>query len=108
MRGGFTWDATAFFSPTPSQYGNCASEFPQHKIAVTNHQRNWLDCIKSRETPRCDVAIGCQSTIVSHLGCIAHWTGRALRWDPKEEQFLNDDEANRMRGRAQRDPWRLV
>jgi predicted dehydrogenase len=97
-----------FLQCYPESLRQRSSEFPQHKIAVTNHQRNWLDCIKSRETPRCDVAIGCQSTVVSHLGCIAHWTGRALRWDPKEEQFLNDDEANRMRGRAQRDPWRLV
>jgi len=69
---------------------------------VSNHQQNWLDCIKSRKTPACDVAAGCRSTIVSHLGCIAHWTGRALKWDPVREEFLGDEEANRLRTRAMR------
>ena len=43
----------------------------------------------NRGLPACDVAIGCRSTTVSHLGCIAHWTGRALKWDPATEQFLD-------------------
>ncbi len=80
--------------------------YPDHGYAGTSHQQNWLDCIRSRQRPACDVAIGCRSTIVSHLGCIAHWTGRALRWDPAAEQF-DDDEANRFRSRAMRPPWRL-
>jgi hypothetical protein len=53
------------------------------------------------------VAVGCQSTIVSLLGCIARWTGRALKWDPATEKFLGDDEANRMTHRAMREPWRI-
>ncbi len=49
---------------------------------VDRHHRNWLHCIRSRTRPVCDVASGAAATIVSHLGCIAHWTGRALSWDP--------------------------
>jgi predicted dehydrogenase len=80
---------------------------PDHPVA--NHHRNWLNCIRTRERPACDVSVGCQSTIVSHLGCIAHWTGRPLKWDPTKEEFLGPgaDEANRWRGRAMRAPWRL-
>ncbi|MBE3098046.1 MAG: Gfo/Idh/MocA family oxidoreductase [Planctomycetes bacterium] len=74
---------------------------------VTNHHQNWMDCIRTRRRPACDVAVGCQSTIVAHLGCIAHWTGRALRWDPAGEVFIDDDAANRMLGRAMRAPWTL-
>ncbi len=74
---------------------------------VSNHHQNWFAAIKSRTAPACDVAVGCHSTIVSHLGCIAHWTGRALKWDPAAERFLDDDEANRLRSRAMRDPWRI-
>jgi predicted dehydrogenase len=74
---------------------------------VGNHHQNWLECIKARKPPACDVAVGCRSTIVAHLGCIAHWTGRALKWDPAAEQFLGDEEANRLRRRAMREPWRL-
>ncbi len=74
---------------------------------VGNHHQNWLQCIKTRQQTTCDVAIGCRSTIVSHLGCIAHWTRRALKWDPLQEQFIGDDEANRLRSRAMRPPWRV-
>lgn len=78
-----------------------------HSVAVAGHHDNWLDAITTRRPAVCDVAIGCQSTIVCHLGCIAHWTGRALKWDPKKEEFLGDDEANRMRRRAMRPPWQV-
>jgi predicted dehydrogenase len=83
-------------------------QFPDdHRHAVNNHHQDWLSCIKTRERPACDVAIGCRSTIVSHLGCIAHWTGRSLKWDPTDEVFPGDDEANRWIGRPKRPPWRL-
>jgi len=74
---------------------------------VPDHHHDWLACIRTRERPACDVAIGGGSTIVSHLGCIAHWTGRALKWDPVKEDFPGDDEANRLRSRAMREPWRI-
>ncbi|MEE8452321.1 MAG: Gfo/Idh/MocA family oxidoreductase [Thermoguttaceae bacterium] len=74
---------------------------------ANNHHQDWLHCIKTREMPVCDVAIGCRSTTVSQLGCIAHWTGRSLKWDPLEEKFTGDEEANRLRSRAMRAPWRV-
>jgi predicted dehydrogenase len=83
-----------------------ASE-PAPPHPVDNHHQNWLACVKQRQRPVCDVAVGCRSTIVSHLGCIAHWTGRPLKWDPDKERFLEDDESNRLRFRALRPPWRL-
>ena len=79
----------------------------ESRRAVTGHHQNWLNCIRSRERPACDVEIGARSTMVAHLGCIAHWTRRALRWDPAAEIFPGDDEANRWLGRAMRPPWVL-
>lgn len=78
-----------------------------HGEAVLDHHQNWLNCIRTRERPAADVAIGCRSTTVAHLGCIAHWTGRPQTWDPAKEEFQNDDEANRLRRRAMRSPWRV-
>jgi len=78
-----------------------------HLLSVHNHHQNWLHAIRTRQRPACDVAIGCQSTTVSHLGCIAHWTGRHLRWDPARETFPDDPDANRWLQRAMRPPWRL-
>ena len=74
---------------------------------VPDHHHDWLQCIRTRGRPACDVAMGCGSVILSHLGCIAHRTRRALKWDPIAEEFIGDEEANRMRSRALREPWRL-
>ena len=74
---------------------------------IADHHQDWLACIRTRREPVCSIAAGCSSTIVSHLGCIAHWTRQALRWDPDGEQFLENDAANRLRGRAMRAPWEV-
>lgn len=72
-----------------------------------NHQKNWLDCIKSRATPVADVEIGHRSATVCHLGNIARWTGRRLRWDPVKEIFPDDRDANQYLTRERRKPWTL-
>ncbi len=69
--------------------------------------RDWLACIRTRERPLCDVEIGCRSVTVCHLGNIATWLNRPLRWDPDNEQILGDDEASRWLDRPKRAPWHL-
>jgi predicted dehydrogenase len=76
------------------------------RTRLTNHHQDWLQCIRTRERPVCDAAVGCRSSIVSHLGCIAHWTGRSLHWDPVRAEF-DDAHANLLRSRPMRQPWRL-
>jgi predicted dehydrogenase len=72
-----------------------------------NHMQNWLDCIKSREKPIADVEIGHRSGTVCHLGNIARWVGRRLRWDPVKECFPDDAEANALVDRPRRKPYQL-
>ncbi len=72
-----------------------------------NHLRNWLDCIKSRAHPVADVEIGHRSATICHLGNIARWTGRKLRWDPDKEHFADDPDANQYLDRERRKPWIL-
>jgi len=62
--------------------------------ASSNHQQDWLDCVRSRKRPICDVEIGCRSVTVCHLGNLAYWNHRRLKWDPKKEKFVGDKEAN--------------
>jgi len=73
---------------------------------ATDHGRNWLDCIKSRELPICDVEIGHRSATVCHLANLGYQLRRTLHWDPVKEQFAADDEANALLNRAPRDPWK--
>ena len=70
-----------------------------------NHQKNWLDCIKSRARPIADVETGHRSATVCHLVNIARWTGRKLRWDPVKEEFVGDKDANKYLDRERRKPW---
>jgi len=72
-----------------------------------NHHENWLECIRTRRRPVCDVEIGHRATSVGHLGDIAWWTGRSQKWDPVKEEFIGDEGANRLRSRVLRAPWRI-
>ncbi len=72
-----------------------------------HHMLNWIECIRTRKRPICDVEIGHRSTTMCHLGNIARWTGRRLRWDPKKEAFTGDDEANALLQRPMRKPYAL-
>lgn len=53
------------------------------------HQRDWLECIKTRKRPICDVEVGARSVTVCHLGNIAYWTGEKFKWDPKAWAFTD-------------------
>lgn len=72
-----------------------------------NHAANFLDCVRSREKPAADVELGCRAATICHIGNIAQWLGRPLRWDPDKEEFPGDEEANRWLTRAKREPWNV-
>jgi len=73
--------------------------------SLTAHQRHFLECVRSRRTPRADAEVAHRSAMLAHLGNIAYRVGRDLRLDPKTERFLDDDEANRLLARTYRPPY---
>src|SRR5262249_2754822 len=72
----------------------------------TNHMGNFMECLRTRKRPICDVEIGHRSVSVCHLGNIALRTGKKLTWDPAKEQF-DDAQANKWLSREMRAPWKL-
>ena len=66
---------------------------------------DFLTSVRTRAKPGADVEIGHRTVTVCHLGGIAYRLGRPLKWDPVKEEFLGDDEANRLCARAMREPW---
>ena len=71
------------------------------------HTLDWQSSIRTRQRPICDVEIGCRSVTVCHLGNIACWLNRSIRWDPVKEQIIGDAEAARWLDRPKRAPWHL-
>jgi predicted dehydrogenase len=74
---------------------------------TTQHIQNFLDCVKSRERPYCDVEDGHKSTLIAHLGNIALATESRIVWDPAAERIVNNEDANELLHYEYRAPWRL-
>ena len=74
---------------------------------TTQHARNFLDCIRSREKPNCDVEEGHRSTVMALLAKISWLTRCRLEWDPEAERITNNEEANSMLHYEYREPWKL-
>ncbi|MCA9041655.1 MAG: Gfo/Idh/MocA family oxidoreductase, partial [Planctomycetaceae bacterium] len=73
------------------------------------HVQNFIDCVKNRNKPACDLeTVGHPASILCHSGNIAARVGRTLILDPETETFVDDKEANALRGRPEyRKPWVL-
>lgn len=73
-----------------------------------DHLQDFVNCIRSRQKPICDVETGCRTVTVCHLANLALWNKRALKWDPAKEEFIGDAEANGWRDRERRAPWQKM
>jgi predicted dehydrogenase len=78
-----------------------------HLYTSPGHHRNFLDCIKTRRPTAASAEIGHHATTTCNLVEISARLGRELRWDPKVERFIGDEQANRLLSRAMRAPWRM-
>ena len=71
------------------------------------HAANFIHCVRSREKPACDMAIGINVAINAHLGNIAYRLGRSVAWDSRTRTFPADTEAAAMMKANYREPWKL-
>lgn len=72
------------------------------------HQRNFLESIRTRQPAICPIEDAVQADALCHLSDIAARLERKLTFDPKKETFLKDKEANKRFFLGQyRPPWRL-
>jgi predicted dehydrogenase len=69
------------------------------------HVRNFIAAIRDGARLNADALTGHLSTSLCHLGNIATRLGRSLTFDPKTEQIVGDEEANRLVRREYRDHW---
>ncbi len=72
-----------------------------------SHHRDFLNCVKTRQRPVCDVEIGHSSLVACLTSEICMRLGRSLTYHPGKEKFLDDQEANALLTRPMREPWTL-
>ena len=72
-----------------------------------DHREDWLHCVRTHQRPIACAETGHRTNTICQLANIGYVVKRDLRWDPVKEEFAGDAEANAMRARANRSPWRL-
>ncbi len=88
-----------------TEYKEVIGEYVARTGRSLDHMRNFLDCVKSREEPVANPVVMHRSMSTVHAANICMWLERDMNYDPVAEKFVNDDEANRLLSRAQREPW---
>ncbi len=83
------------------------SQYAAESQRPFSHVKDFLACVKSRRQPIANPEVMHRSMSTNHAINICLALGRDLKWDPAKEEFIGDDEANRMRSRAIRQPWRF-
>jgi hypothetical protein len=76
-----------------------------HLPRSSEHHKNWLECVQSRQQPLAPAPIAHRSNSACIVSWIAMKLGRPLNWDVKTESFLNDAQANAMLARTERAPY---
>ena len=92
-------------SDPPSLLQTVIKPSEKRVIFSNDHRRNFLDCIRTRRQPISPIGAAVQDETICQQADIAMRLQRKLRWDPKAERFIDDDQANRLLSRAIRSPW---
>jgi predicted dehydrogenase len=69
------------------------------------HIANFLDCIRTGKRPNADIEEGHRSTLLCHLGNIAHRVNRVLTTSEKNGHIQGDSEAMALWSREYRPGW---
>jgi predicted dehydrogenase len=85
-------------------------QFPQRPVDMPWYQGggifdDFLHCVRTRQRPFRDIEIAHRAATVCHLGNIAYWLKRPLKWSPDQETFVDDPLANRWLDRPKRGTW---
>ena len=85
-----------------------AAEPPEESIPPSpGHEREWLDCVRTRKQPSCGVEYAHKLNTANMLANLAMKVGRDLRFDPKTETIIGDEQAARLGTPEYRDPWKF-
>ena len=82
-------------------------ENEKHVYKSENHYKDFLQAMRNRSKPICDVEIGHRTSSVCNIANIAYQLNRPLYWNPEKETFKGDKEANALLGRKLNGEWAI-
>ena len=97
--------AEALNASDPKILESTIGENETHLEVIEDQHGNWLDCIKTRKAPISPIQKGHKACVICLISDIAMQYPRKFEWDPEKEMFVNDDEANALLQREQREPY---
>jgi len=110
---GWVWvDRGRFDASDPKRKEDIAERERKHDLEFAlaispGHQREFLDCVKSRNRTLTPVEIAHRSATPGHLGYISSVVGRKLKWDAAKQEIVGDPQASQFLSRPMRGPWHL-
>jgi len=90
-----------------ADFAKIVHDYMQRTERPMNHVRNFFDCVKSRRPTVANPEVMHRSMTTVHAANVCMWLKRNMKFDPVKEEFVGDAEANRLRSRAQREPWAI-
>ena len=71
------------------------------------HNRNFIDCVKSRKETICPVEMAIRCDTIGHLARAAALTDSVVNWDPAKEQVVDNDAASKLLSLPYREKWKV-
>jgi hypothetical protein len=104
---GWISDAPDFCASNPALWKQEFKPTDEQLMVSMEHNRNFIDCVKSRQETICPVEMAIRCDAIPHLANIAARTGRVIQWDPGKEEIIGDADASKMLTRPSREKWRI-
>ena len=90
-----------------SDYDKILADYRARTGRSLDHMRDFFDCVRSRRPTVANPEVMCRSMNICLAADICEQLKRNLKFDLRKAEFIGDPEANRLRSRALREPWKL-
>ncbi len=90
-----------------SEYKKLVKDYTDRTQRPLNHVRDFLNCVKERKPAVAHAGVAHRTMTTNLIMDICLDLKRSLKWDPVKEEFVGDPEANKLRSRVMREPWRV-
>ena len=109
FRGSEGWisDAAGFCASNQKLWKMQFKPSDEQLMISPEHNRNFIDCVKSRQQTICPVEMAIRTDTICHMADIAARTGRVIQWNPEKEEIIDDADAAKMLKRPFREQWKV-